>query len=87
MQSVKIHVTYRREKIHVTYRREGYVEQLWEGELLEIRFKDGESVDDFSMPDQGDAAGRHLEQVAISIETLLDINDQTVEEVIRRMPL
>ena len=82
--------------------RESNIEQL-QKELSEIRFKDGESVDDFSIRITGLAnsiptlgrsineieivkkmlqiAPDHLEQVAILIETLLDVNDLTVEEV------
>ena len=74
---------------------------------MEIRFKDGESVDDFSMRITGitnsittldgsisetqivkkmlQVVPDHLEQVAISIETLLDVNDLTVEEVTGRL--
>ena len=86
--------------------RESNIEQLRK-ELSEIRFKDGEFVDDFSMPITGLANSittlggsineteimkkmlqvvpDHLEQVAISIETLLDVNDLTVEEVTGRL--
>ena len=86
--------------------QESNIEQL-QKELSEIRFKDGESVDDFSMWITGLAnsnttlggsineteivkkmlqvAPDHLEQVTISIETLLDVNDLTVEEVTERL--
>ena len=86
--------------------RESNIEQLRK-ELSEIRFKDAESVDDFSMRITGLANSittldgsisetkivkkmlqvvpDHLEQVAISIETLLDVNDLTVEEVTGRL--
>ena len=82
--------------------QESNIEQL-QKELLEIRFKDDESVDDFSMRITGLANSittlggsiseieivkkmlqvtpDHLEQVAISIKILLDVNDLTVEEV------
>ena len=85
---------------------ESNIEQLRK-ELSEIRFKDGESVDDFSMRIMGLANSittlgesiseteivkkmlqvvpDHLEQVTISIETLLDVNDLTVEEVTGRL--
>ena len=74
--------------------RESNIEQL-KKELSEIRFKNGESVDDFSMRITGLAnsittlggsindtkimkkmlqgSPNHLEQVAISIKTLLDV--------------
>ena len=88
--------------------RESNIEQL-QKELSEIHFKDGESVNDFSMRITGLANANsittlggsireteivkkmlqvvpdHLEQVAISIETLLDVNDLTVEEVTGRL--
>ena len=82
------------------------IEQLRK-ELSEIRFKDDESVDDFSMRITGLANSittlggsiseteimkkmlqvvpDHLLQVAISIETLLNVNDLTVEEVTERL--
>ena len=85
---------------------ESNIEQLRK-ELSGIRFKDGKSVDDFSMRIMGLANSittlggsiseteivkkmlqvvpDHLEQVTISIETLLDVNDLTVEEVIGRL--
>jgi hypothetical protein len=72
-------------------------------EFVEIRFKEGESVDDFSMRITGltnnitilggnvteaeiikkilHVAPEPLEQVAILIETLLDLDNLTVEEV------
>ena len=85
--------------------RESNIEQL-QKELLEIRFKDGESIDDFSIRITGLAnsittLGGSIseteivkkmlqvvpdhQQVAISIETLLDVNDLTVEKVIERL--
>ena len=86
--------------------RESNIEQLRK-ELSEIRFKDGEFVDDFSMRITGLANSittlggsmseteivkkmlqvipNHLEQVAISIETMLSVNDLTVEEVTGRL--
>lgn len=73
----------------------------------EISFRDGETVDDFSLQITGLAnniailGGQtteaeivkkmlhvvpdHLEQVAISIETLLDVHNLSVEELIGRM--
>ena len=84
---------------------ESNIEQLRK-ELSEIRFKDAEFVDDFSMRITGLANSittlggsiskteivkkmlqvvpDHLEQVTISIETLLNVNDLTVEEVARK---
>ena len=80
--------------------RESNIEQLRK-ELSEIHFKDGESVDNFSMRIMGLANSittlgggineteivkkmlqvvpDHLKKAAISIETLLDVNDLTVE--------
>ena len=86
--------------------RESNIEQL-QKELSKIHFKDGESVDDFSLwitrlvnsittlggsiseteivKKMLQVVSGHLEQVAISIETLLDMNDLTAEEVIGRL--
>ena len=89
-------------RIGVQRVRDANVEQLRK-EFDHIRFKDGESVDDFSMRLTGLAnniavlggkitepeivkkmlhvAPEPLEQVAISIETLLDLDNLSVEEV------
>ena len=86
--------------------RESNIKQLRK-ELSNIRFKDGETVNDFLMRITGlpnsittlggsiseteivkkmlQVVPDHLEQVAISIETLLDVNDLMVEEVTRRL--
>jgi hypothetical protein len=82
--------------------RDANMEWLWK-EFDHIRFKDGESVDDFSMRLTGltnnitmldgkiiepeimkkmlHVASESLEQVVISIETLLDLDNLTIEEV------
>ena len=77
------------------------VQRVWEfnidqlqKELSEIRIKDGESVDDFSMQitglansitTLGGSISEIVEQVAVLIETLLDVYDLTVEEVTKRL--
>ena len=93
-------------RVGVQRMRLSNIEQL-QKVLSDIHFKDGESVDDFSMRITGLANSittlggsiseteivkkmlqvvpDHLEQVAISIETLLDVNDLTVEEVTGRL--
>jgi hypothetical protein len=92
----------RSHRVGVQKVREANAEQLHK-EFTEIQFKDGESIDDFSMCITGLAnniavlggsisegeivkkilhvAPEPLEQVAISIETLLDVNNLSIEEV------
>jgi hypothetical protein len=93
-------------RIGVQRMRDANIEQLRK-EFDSIRFKDGETVDDFSMRlaglanniailggkvTEGDIVRKMLhvvpeplEQVAISIETLLDLDNLSVEEVTGHM--
>jgi transposase InsO family protein len=93
-------------RIGVQRVREANAQQL-RREFGDILFKDGETVDDFSMRIGGLANNlrtlgdniteaevvqkllqvvpEHLQQIAISIETLLDVNELSLEEVTGRL--